>query len=109
MYFKIIYSENERKLSVISDMPIIWPTYAGPAEDEEHKVIESKAHEKLFDYIRPNVLDNPQLVRFTEISQEMLFFNARFRRKIDQRIDQNSLPQKIFLLSQKRYLEFIAG
>ena len=74
MYFKIIYSENERKLSVISDMPIIWPTYAGPAEDEEHKVIESKAHEKLFDYIRTNVLDNPQLVRFTEISQEMLFF-----------------------------------
>ena len=54
-------------------MPIIWPTYTGPAEEEEHKVIESKSHEKLFDYIRPNVLNNPQLVRFTEIFQEMLF------------------------------------
>ena len=108
MYFKIIYSENERKLPVISDIPIIWPTYAGPAEDEEHKVIEFKAHEKLFDCIRPNVLDNPQLVRFTEISQEMLFY-ARFRRKIDQRVDENSLPQKTCLLSQKSYLEFIAG
>ena len=51
-------------------MPIIWPTYAGPAEDDEHKVIESKAHEKLFDCITPNVLDNPQLVSY-----------ARFRRK----------------------------
>ena len=94
---------------MISDMPIIWPPYAGPAEDEEHKVIESKAHEKLFDYIRPNVLDNPQLVRVTEISQEMLFFMQNFRRKIDQRVDQNSLPQKTCLLSQKSYLEFIAG
>ena len=94
---------------MISDMPIIWPPYAGLAEDEEHKVIESKAHEKLFDYIRPNVLDNPQLVRVTEISQEMLFFMQNFRRKIGQRVDQNSLPQKTCLLSQKSYLEFIAG
>ena len=89
-------------------MPIICPTYAGPAEDEEHKIIESKAREKLFDCIRPNALDNPQLVRFTEISQEMLFY-ARFRCKIDQRVDQNSLPQKTCLLSQESYLEFIAG
>ena len=103
MYFKIIYCENERKLTVVSDMPIIWPTYDGPAEDEEHKVIESKAHEKLFDYIRPDVLDNPQLVRFTEISQERLFY-AKFRRKIDQRVDQNSLPQKTCLLSQNSLL-----
>ena len=54
--------------------------YAGPAEDEEHKIIESKAHEELFDFIRPNILDNPWLVRFTELFQEMLFY-ARFRRK----------------------------
>ena len=89
-------------------MPITWPTHAGSVEGEEHKVIESKAHEKLLDYIRPSVLDNPQLVRFTKISQELLFY-ARFGHKIDQRVDQKLLPQKTCLLPQKSCLEFIVG
>jgi len=43
-------------------------TYIGSAEDKEYNLIESKAHQKLFNHIRSNVLENPRLVKLTEIT-----------------------------------------
>ena len=44
------------------------------ADDKEHDDIEFEAHQKLFDYIRSNILGNPRLVKFTEITQQLVLF-----------------------------------
>ena len=49
-------------------------TYIGSAEDKEYNLIESKAHQKLFNHIRSNVLENPRLVKLTEITQQLVLF-----------------------------------
>ena len=44
-------------------------TFPGLAEDKE-----SKSHQKLFGYVRLNILYNPHLVRYTEITQQVVLF-----------------------------------
>lgn len=46
----------------------------GSTEDKEYSAIESEAYQKLFDYIRSKVLDNPHPVRFKEISEQLTAF-----------------------------------
>ena len=46
----------------------------GSADDMEYNDIESEAHQKLFDYIRSNILGNPHLVKLTEIRQKLVLF-----------------------------------
>ena len=46
----------------------------GSADDMEYNDIESEAHQKLFDYIRSNILGNPRLVKLTEIRQKLVLF-----------------------------------
>ena len=46
----------------------------GSADDKEYNDIESEAHQKLFDYVRSNILGNPRLVKFTEITQQLVLF-----------------------------------
>ena len=70
-------------------------TCAGPAEDEEYNIIESKAYEKLFDYIRSNVLDNPRLVRLTEISQQMVLFMQDLGAKVIKESAKTHLRRKL--------------
>ena len=40
----------------------------------EYNDIESEAHQKLFDYIRSNILGNPRVVKLTEITQQLVLF-----------------------------------
>ena len=40
----------------------------------EYNDIESEAHQKLFDYIRSNILGKPRLVKLTEITQQLVLF-----------------------------------
>ena len=44
----------------------------GSADDKKYNDIESEAHQKLFDYIWSNILGNPRLVKFTEITQQLV-------------------------------------
>ena len=79
---------------------------------------------KLFDYIRSNILDNPRLVRFTEITQQMVLFMQELgtkeirestethpRRKIEMDLSpwfslKIYLETTVCLLSLKTYREF---
>ena len=87
-------------------------TFSGSAEDKEYNDIESEAHQKLFDHVRLNILDNPRLVKFTEITQQLVLFmqelgakeirestKTHLRRKLETEF--NSLVQFEDLLEKK--------
>ncbi|XP_032239735.1 uncharacterized protein LOC116619256 [Nematostella vectensis] len=40
--------------------------------EDKHSAIESKAYEKLFDYIRSHILETPSIVRFTDITEKFV-------------------------------------
>ena len=61
----------------------------GSADDKEYN-IKSEVHRKLFDYTRSNILGNPRLVKFTEITQQLVLFVE----ELGVRIGQNSPPKK---------------
>lgn len=42
--------------------------------DEEYACTESAAYEKLFDYVRNNVLEMPNLIRLTDLTQTMVSY-----------------------------------
>ena len=90
-----------------------------PREDNKYKIAKSTAHElKLFDYIRPNILDNPQLVKFTEISQQMVLFMQDLGAKVIKEFTKKThfcrhfFNRKIFLKqtvhnSRKRQVQYL--
>ena len=63
----------------------------GSADDMEYNDIGSEAHQKLFYYIRSNILGNPRLVKLTEIRQQLVLFMKELGANV---IRENSPPQK---------------
>ena len=44
------------------------------SQDDEYACTESAAYEKLFDYVRNNVLVTPNLIRLTDLTQTMISY-----------------------------------
>ena len=89
----------------------------GSADDMEYNEIGSEAHQKLFDYIRSNILGKSRLVKLTEITQQLVLFmeelganvirestKTRLRRKL--KTEFKSLLQFEDLLGNNRLFVF---
>lgn len=64
-------------------------------EHKEYNLIEPEAYQKLFYYIRSNILDNPHLVRFTEITQQMVLLTQQLGTKEIRESTETHLRTKI--------------
>ena len=49
-------------------------TLSFTSQDDEYAYAESAAYEKLFDYVRNNVLVTPNLIRLTDLTQTMISY-----------------------------------
>ena len=49
-------------------------TLSFTSQDDEYACTESAAYEKLFDYVRNNVLVTPNLIRLTDLTQTMISY-----------------------------------
>ena len=49
-------------------------TLSFTSQDDEYACTESAVYEKLFDYVRNNVLVTPSLIRLTDLTQTMISY-----------------------------------
>ena len=49
-------------------------TLSFTSRDDEYACTETAAYEKLFDYVRNNVLETPNVIRLTDLTQTMVSY-----------------------------------
>ena len=93
-----------------------------PSDENNYCKIESQAYDKLFEFIRSNLLENPRLVNMVDLIEKLMSYmpsmgaikilestKKLFRRKLEQELDdllqfKDLLDNnKLFILPKKRF------